>query len=49
MAYGSSINEIINLWRIYLWGEVIDIPPTGPREVVGGKLAIKLGIAITHA
>lgn len=30
-------------------GEVIDIPPTRPREVVGGKLATKLGIAITHA
>ncbi|MDB9474933.1 hypothetical protein [Dolichospermum circinale] len=29
-------------------GEVIDIEPTGPREVVGGKLAIKLGIAIIH-
>ncbi|MFM5890764.1 MAG: hypothetical protein ACKPFD_16280 [Dolichospermum sp.] len=30
-------------------GEVIDIPPNGLREVVGGKLAAKLGIAITHA
>jgi Uma2 family endonuclease len=29
-------------------GEVIDIPPTGPREAVGGKLATKLGIAIIH-
>ena len=30
-------------------GELIDMEPTGPHEAVGGKLATKLGIAITHA
>ena len=29
--------------------ELIDMEPTGPHEAVGGKLATKLGIAITHA
>jgi Uma2 family endonuclease len=30
-------------------GELIDMEPTGPHEAVGGKLATKLGIAITNA
>jgi Uma2 family endonuclease len=30
-------------------GELIDMEPTGPHEAVGGKLATKLGIAITDA
>jgi Uma2 family endonuclease len=30
-------------------GELIDMEPTGPHAAVGGKLATKLGIAITHA
>ncbi|BAZ29979.1 hypothetical protein NIES4074_24270 [Cylindrospermum sp. NIES-4074] len=30
-------------------GELIDMEPTGPHETVGGKLATKLGIAITTA
>jgi hypothetical protein len=30
-------------------GEVIDIEPTGLDKAVAGKLATKLGIAITHA
>ena len=30
-------------------GEVIDMERTGLHEAVGGKLASKLGIAITHA
>ncbi|MEY3403701.1 MAG: hypothetical protein RLZZ86_3323 [Cyanobacteriota bacterium] len=29
-------------------GELIDMERTGPHEAVGGKLATKLGIAITH-
>ncbi|MEP0872768.1 Uma2 family endonuclease [Trichocoleus desertorum AS-A10] len=30
-------------------GELIDMEPTGPHEAVGGKLATKIGIAITEA
>ncbi|GCL41046.1 MULTISPECIES: hypothetical protein [Nostocales] len=30
-------------------GKVIEIEPTGLDEAVGGNLATKLGIAITHA
>lgn len=30
-------------------GELIDMEPTGPHETVSGKLATKIGIAITHA
>jgi Uma2 family endonuclease len=30
-------------------GELIDMEPTGPHETVSGKLAIKIGIAITTA
>jgi Uma2 family endonuclease len=30
-------------------GELIDMEPTGPYETVSGKLAIKIGIAITTA
>jgi Uma2 family endonuclease len=30
-------------------GELIDMEPTGPHETVGGKLATKIGIAITNA
>ncbi|MEO1353910.1 MAG: Uma2 family endonuclease [Cyanobacteria bacterium J06635_15] len=30
-------------------GELIDMEPTGPHEAVGGKLAIKIGMAITQA
>lgn len=29
-------------------GELIDMEPTGPHEAVGGKLAIKIGLAITE-
>jgi Uma2 family endonuclease len=29
-------------------GEIIDMEPTGPHETVSGKLAIKIGIAITQ-
>ena len=30
-------------------GELVDMEPTGPHEAVGGKLATKIGIAITNA
>lgn len=30
-------------------GELIDMEPTGPHETVSGKLATKIGIAITNA
>ncbi|MDJ1173817.1 Uma2 family endonuclease [Roseofilum capinflatum] len=30
-------------------GELVDMEPTGPHETVSGKLATKIGIAITHA
>jgi Uma2 family endonuclease len=30
-------------------GELIDMEPTGPHEAVGGKLAVRIGIAITNA
>ncbi|MDJ1178517.1 Uma2 family endonuclease [Roseofilum sp. BLCC_M91] len=30
-------------------GELIDMEPTGPHETASGKLATKIGIAITHA
>lgn len=30
-------------------GELIDMEPTGPHETVSGKLAVKIGIAITNA
>ena len=30
-------------------GEVIDMEPTGTHEAVGGKVAVQIGIAITHA
>lgn len=30
-------------------GELIDMEPTGPHEAVGGKLATKIGVAITEA
>lgn len=30
-------------------GELIDMEPTGPHETVNGKLAVKIGIAITTA
>lgn len=30
-------------------GELIDMEPTGPHEAVGGKLAVKIGMAITQA
>lgn len=30
-------------------GELVDMEPTGPHETVGGKLATKIGIAITNA
>lgn len=30
-------------------GELIDMEPTGPHEAVGGKLAVKIGMAIAQA
>lgn len=30
-------------------GELLDMEPTGPHETVGGKLATKIGVAITNA
>jgi Uma2 family endonuclease len=30
-------------------GELIDMDPTGPHEVIAGKLALYLGMAITQA
>ena len=30
-------------------GDLIDLEPTGPHEAVGGKLAVKIGLAIAEA
>jgi hypothetical protein len=30
-------------------GELVDMEPTGPQKLLSGKLATKIGIAITNA
>ena len=50
LTFAKFILEYSNNPRYELAdGELIDMEPTGPHEAVGGKLATKLGIAITHA
>jgi Uma2 family endonuclease len=50
LTFAEFLNRYGNNPRYELAdGELIDIEPTGPHAAVGGKLATKLGIAITHA
>ncbi|MTJ47389.1 Uma2 family endonuclease [Dolichospermum sp. UHCC 0259] len=50
LTFAEFILEYSNNPRYELAdGELIDVEVTGPHAVVGGKLATKLGIAITHA
>ncbi|TAE53309.1 MAG: Uma2 family endonuclease [Nostocales cyanobacterium] len=50
LSYEDFIHQYADNYRYELAdGELIDIEPTGPHETVSGKLATKIGIAITNA